>query len=234
VWKYLKVGLAFSFFEMCQVESAVLEPPKVIIFTALQIETTAVKRALADHIGPSAQVHTIGISAGHIPANLQTIKTAAIIMAGLAGALDPALAVGDVVIDDVQNRIPMSIGYRRGRILSSERIITTPAEKAELFRKTGALAVEMEGSKVEQFAGGLGIPYIGVRAISDRADEILEPEMVRFVDEFGRVKPINLVRGLLRRPGLVPYLNRLGKNSRYAADRLGEAVRNIVEALAGS
>jgi adenosylhomocysteine nucleosidase len=218
-------------FSLRRVESNSLNPPKVIIFTALRIESAAVKRALSDNIGPSTEIHTIGILARHIPANLQTSNTAAIIMAGLAGALDPALAIGDVVIDDVQKCVPELIAYRRGRILTRDQIVATPAHKAELFKNTGALAVDMESSKVQQFASGLGIPFIGVRAISDTAAEILEADVVRFVDDFGRVKPINLAAGLLRRPNLVPYLNRLGKNSRRAADQLGLAVRKIVDCL---
>jgi adenosylhomocysteine nucleosidase len=209
-----------------------LEPSKTIIFTALQLETAAVRRALSDKINRSTEIHTIGILARHIPVNLQIGNAVALIMAGLAGGLDPALVVGDVVIDDPQKCVPPSIEYRHGEILTVDRIVATPAEKGELFEKTGALAVEMEGSKVRQFAASLGIPYIAVRAISDTAEEVLEPDVVGFVDDFGRVKPINLAAGILRRPGLIPYLNRLGKNSRLATDRLGGAVRRIVDALA--
>jgi adenosylhomocysteine nucleosidase len=208
-----------------------LDHPKIIIFTALQIETKAVKRALSDKTGQCTQIHTIGILARHIPLDFEKGEAIAVIMAGLTGALDPALAIGDVVIDDPQLRLPPSLALRRGPILTTDRIIGTPTEKAELFRQSGALAVDMEGEKVRQFATGLGIPYVGVRAISDTAGEALDPAVVGFVDDFGRVKPMSLASGVLRQPGLIPYLNRLGKNSRFAAERLGLAVRQIVECL---
>jgi adenosylhomocysteine nucleosidase len=211
-----------------------LNPHRVVIFTALKIETAAVTSALPDNIRQTTQIHTVGIDAKHIPTGLQMNDAIAIIMTGLGGGLDPSLAIGDIVIDDPQKRLPPSVPYRRGSILTTDRIIATPTEKAELFRQSGALAVEMEGNAVREFAGRLAIPYIGVRAISDTAGEVLDPDVVGFVDEFGRVKPISVASGLLRRPGLIPYLNRLGKNSRFAADRLGQAVRNIVEALANS
>jgi adenosylhomocysteine nucleosidase len=208
-----------------------LEPRKVIIFTALQIETAGVRRALADKNDRFTDIHTIGILARHIPTNLEKGNAVALIMAGLGGALDPALVVGDVVIDDPEKCVPACVEYRRGSILTVDRIVATPVEKAELFRKTNALVVEMEGAKVRQLAAGLGIPYIGVRAISDTAGEVLEPDVVGFVDDFGRVRPMKLAAGLLRRPQLVPYLDRLGKNSRVAVERLGQAVLEIVRGV---
>jgi adenosylhomocysteine nucleosidase len=217
-----------------RVEFPALQLPKVIIFTALQIEGAAVRRALSDKDHRFADIHTVGILARHLPRSLEKGNAVALVMAGLAGALDPALGVGDVVIDDPQGLAGPLSEYRHGGIWSADRIVATPAEKAEIFSRTGALAVEMEGARARECAERLGIPYIAVRAISDSAGETLDPSVVGFVDDFGGVRPMRLAAGVLRRPGLIPYLNRLGKNSRIAADRLGIAVRKIVDALVDS
>jgi hypothetical protein len=117
---------------------------------------------------------------------------------------------------------------RRGGIVTVDRIIAAPVEKREMFHRTGALAVDMEADRVR---ANVTAPLVNVRAISDRADEVLDPRVVELVDELGRPKPLALAAGILRTPKLIPYLTRLGKNSKLAAQRLGEAVRTIVEAI---
>ncbi len=81
-----------------------------------------------------------------------------------------------------------------GRICSSDKIVSTPTEKAELFRQTGALAVDMESDRVRKWAGENGIPFIGIRAISDTADEALDPAVVGLVDEMGDQDRCRLLR----------------------------------------
>jgi hypothetical protein len=215
------------------VESRPLQTRKLIIFTALRFESRAIRQALSNNNKQNTELYTIGIRGRHIPIQLPADQNAVLIMAGFGGALEPTLAVGDIVLDDALHLVPASVSVRRGPILTTDHIITTPSEKAELFKKTNALAVDMEGSVVREFARRLNIPFISVRAISDMADEVLDPAVVGFVDDFGRVRPISLATGLLRRPNLIPYLNRLGKNSKLAAEQLGLAVRKIVDALTG-
>lgn len=195
------------------------------------METRAVQRALRTANRGQVEIHTIGIRAARIPSGLLSKGTTAILMAGLAGALDPSLKVGDVIVDDCANLLPATIPFRRGTIHTANQIVATPAQKAELFARTGAAAVDMESDAARQYAQASGVPLIAVRAISDTADETLDPAVIGLVDELGRVKPAMLTATLLRRPGLIPYLNRLGKNSRFAANQLGLTVRAIVDSL---
>ena len=60
---------------------------------------------------------------------------------------------------------------------------------------------------------------------------VLDARVMRLVDEVGRVRPVALGKTLLRRPGLIPYLNRLGTNSKFAVEQLGIVVRTIVDSL---
>jgi hypothetical protein len=204
-----------------EVEFARVDPRNVIILTAMQLETRAVTRALSDL---PCDVLTIGICACRMPTDLPT-DGKVVILAGLAGALDPTLKVGDVVLDDPKGIIPASVGFRRGAIYTANQIIPTPADKAALFQRTGALAVDMETDLVRR----LPVPVVTVRTISDSAAEVLDSRVIGFVDEVGRSRPLKIAATLLRQPALIPYLRRLEKNSKFAAERLGSAVRSILE-----
>ncbi len=195
------------------------------------MESRAVERALKG-VGRPVEIHTIGIGARRVPSVLPK-DLGTIIMAGLAGALDPALRIGEVVVDDPGALVPQKLSLRRGRILTAERIVATSEEKAKLFAETGAAAVDMEQADVQKLAKRRGVGFIGVRAISDTADEAVNPKILSMVDEIGRPKPMAMAAALMSDPDLVKQVIRLGKNAKVACGRLGEAVRMIVENLAG-
>ena len=156
-------------------------------------------------------------------------------MCGVAGALDPSLAVGDIVIDDLKQTIPDAVFnptfYRRGKIYTAAEIIAGPTEKAELFRQTQALAVEMEQAIVADFLAKFGIPLLGVRAISDTADQTLDPAVMHLVNDMGDPRPLKIAGTLIRRPQMIGYLRTLNKNTNIALKELGKAVKAIVEQL---
>jgi purine-nucleoside phosphorylase len=179
---------------------------KLHIFTAIQAEARAIRPILPEGVG----LTVIGILAVHLP---QEIDAGAIVMAGFAGALDPGLGIGDIVRDEPA-----------GSIHTSNQIVATVAEKAALFGSTGATAVDMENAIVRKFAERLGVPFFGIRAISDRADEAVDPLVLQFIDETGRLRPGAIAKGLIRKPAIIPSLNRLRINSAIAGRALAGAV----------
>jgi adenosylhomocysteine nucleosidase len=213
---------------------------RIIILTAVEIEAKAVARALgldspspnkpskADRAGLIVELHLIGIGASHSPLLLRKGDAAIIMMAGLAGGLDPSLRVGDVVIDDCPAGLLPDVAHRRGGIHTAEHLIATTTEKAALFAQTGALAVDMETRIIRALAQQEGIPFVAVRAISDAFDEALDPTILKLVDGFGRPRPAAITATLLRRPALIAPLRRLGAASHLAAENLGAAVAAIV------
>ena len=217
---------------------------RFIILTAVLIEAKAVARALglrrpspnhptiSKDSAPLIDLHLIGIGAPRVPSDLGSPEDTLVIMAGLAGGLDPSLRVGDVVIDDCPPGLMPEVSHRTGRLHSSEAVITTPAQKAALFAQTRALAVDMETATVRTAAGRQGIPFLAIRAISDAADEVLDPAVLKLVDAFGRPRPLAIAAALTRRPGLAASLKRLGASSRQAAGNLGVAVAGIVRSCA--
>ena len=127
----------------------------------------------------------------------------AVLSCGVAGALDPALRAGNVVIGDLFSGEGRSIGLRsetpetqgsglrrrtladwladqlpdahRGTVAGTDAIIGSATEKAALYARTGAIAVDMESHIAARVAARHGLPFAILRTISDTADHALPP-----------------------------------------------------------
>lgn len=216
----------------------------ILIFTAVELEAKCVARALgikAPSIGRPSEghvagrrviLHLIGIAAAGLPPPEAGEGCRWVIMAGLAGGLDPALEIGEIVVEGSPEALRPRLYCRRGRMHTANEIVAVPADKAALFRSTKALAVEMENARVRRWADQAGLSFIGIRAISDRADQTLAPAILRLVDDRGRPRAAKMAAALVRQPSLAPALVRVGRDSNRAARALGPAVRELVAGLA--
>ena len=107
----------------------------------------------------------------------------AVVSTGFCGALDPALAVADVVVATERggggpaatDALPVSSAaaspQRRG-LLDRPRGANGAEEKRRL-RAGGAMAVEMEAAGVAARAQARGLPFYCVRAVTDLAGETM-------------------------------------------------------------
>lgn len=209
-----------------------------MILTAVQIEAKAVARALglcrsgkvSWNSRPNQRLpismYMIGMGARQLPA-VKPDELRFIMMAGLAGGLDPTLQIGDVIIDD-QSTLPTQYKALRGKIYTSDVVMATPAEKIDCQERSGAVVVDMENQIVREWAAKMNVPFLGIRAVSDRADDPLDPTVAQAIDEFGCVKPAVIATALLARPSRIGGLIRLGQHARIASKRLGKAVAEIV------
>jgi hypothetical protein len=184
---------------------------KLHIFTAIQAEAKAIRAVVPEGV----KLSVIGIRAVRLR---EVADASGILMAGFGGALDPVLKVGDVVWDDPA-----------GTIHTSTEMVSTAAQKAALFARTGARVVDMENGIVRAFAVRMEAAFYGVRAVSDTAEEAVDPVVLRLVDEIGRVRAGAIARELVRRPGIIPTLNRLRLSSGVAGRALAEAVRTFLD-----
>jgi hypothetical protein len=174
-----------------------------------------------------ASLYVVGMGAGRIP-DLSGQAVAGIVMAGLAGALDPQLKVGDVVVDQSSTWRGSKIALKKVWFHTVDHVVTTPEEKTELFGQTGASVVDMENDAVKRAAKAYGIPFLGIRAVSDTAAESINPKVLDFVNEYGRVRMGALVGGVARHPSLIKEMRRLSRSSRIALAALGKAIKDNV------
>jgi adenosylhomocysteine nucleosidase len=149
-----------------------------------------------------------------------------VVTAGLAGGLDPALKVGDLVLEAdegfSQTETILRSGARRGRFHLVSHVATTAAAKAELRRTTGADAVDMESAVIRELCRARGIPSATLRVISDAANEDLPIDFSELVNADQQLQFGRLAGRLLRSPGKIPSLVRLGRTVNQCAGRLAE------------
>ena len=194
--------------------------PRIHLFVATAMEAAVARRVAGGH-----PVTVIGISGVSLPA---AIDADVVVLVGFGGGLDPSLAIGDVIID-APATVNIPAGARRGKIACADRIVATPAEKAAFRQRTGADVVEMEYEKVSRFTDRLGLPLVHIRAISDTADHTLDGDLFHIFDPQGNIKPGALAALVLRRPGLIPELIRLGRHTKAAGQQLAIVLKKLLE-----
>ncbi len=156
-----------------------------------------------------------------------------IVSTGYCGALDKALAVGEIVVGTVVvapretwPALPVSAGapFRMGAVSSMDRIARTAADKAEL-RRSGAVAVEMEAAGIAARAESLRIPFHCVRVVTDLADETMANDFESALRPDGHFATMHILLGALRQPTVrFPELFRLRRRGIRAARGLGDFV----------
>ena len=155
----------------------------------------------------------------------------AVVSVGLCGALDPRLALGEIFVathvNDSESLQPATAeNYRRGRLVSIDRIVGTADEKAGLY-SAGFKAVEMEAAALAGRAAQWGKPFYCVRAVSDTAMESFGLDLNQMRDGDGRFSKPRIVMQALKSPvRLIPELWRLNRNSGRAAKALGDFFAN--------
>ena len=173
---------------------------------------------------------------------------------GVAGGLDPALVPGELVFPAVvvaedggswplsrDLRAAVTAGVpspRRGEgqgggptLLGLERMVFSAAEKAALFERSGAVAIDMESHRVALVAAAAGLPFLALRAIGDPAGRALPALVARALGEDGRPRIGPVVAGLLRRPGDLAALLRVKRDTAAALAALAAVAETLIPAI---
>ncbi|MEJ1976102.1 MAG: hypothetical protein WDN49_08365 [Acetobacteraceae bacterium] len=163
---------------------------------------------------------------------------AGLISFGLAGGLAPDLVAGSIVIAarvvdghgavwHADPALSARLGEPAGSLLAATDIIATARAKQALWAATEALAVDIESGAVAAAAAEAGIPFAVLRAVCDPAHRDLPPAAQTALDAAGRIQPIRLLRSIMRHPGQVGALIRLGQEAALARSALLGRVRRI-------
>ena len=67
-----------------------------------------------------------------------------------------------------------------GRVASGDQFVADKAVKEQIIARTGGLCTEMEGCAIAQTAYRNGVPFVILRAISDKADDSAEMDYPTF------------------------------------------------------
>jgi hopanoid-associated phosphorylase len=151
---------------------------------------------------------------------------------GIAGALDPALKPGDLVIGSAVStadgvRVPVDQKWlahltthltiaRVADVVGSTEIAATAARKAMLHRDTAAACVDQESHWVADAAHANHLPFIVLRAIADRAGDNLPPAVLVGLDAQGNARTGAVIGALLRNPMQLPGLIRVALQTNRA------------------
>jgi adenosylhomocysteine nucleosidase len=141
---------------------------------------------------------------------------------GFAGALDPALKVGEIfspsrVVDARDgSSVEMATGFG---VLVSVATIAGTEEKAKLAKSYGAQAVDMEAASVARGAQARGLRFMAIKAISDESNFAMPP-LDRFVDRDGHFCQTMFAASLATRPWLWSKFSQLARNSTKASKAL--------------
>jgi adenosylhomocysteine nucleosidase len=166
-----------------------------------------------------------------------------LIFAGFAGALTESLHIGDIVLaDEIVDEAGNSwrttwpaeplLGdwtppIQRGRLLSANHLIGSAQEKRRLGQQCQAIAVEMESAVFAERCSRAALPFACVRAISDEFDTPLSPVLTTLLSG-GSVSPWRMLKALGRRPGMLPELLRLARDTKRASRQLGLALGELL------
>ena len=140
-----------------------------------------------------------------------------ILSSGLAGALDPALIVGDVVLDSEPSLLAVLAralpDARSGRILGRDMPIASISHKSALHAATNAMAVDMESHIAARVAARHHVPFAAIRVISDSAGQALPPVALVGMRRDGGIAIGAVLRALALNPGQLPALLRTARDA---------------------
>lgn len=169
---------------------------------------------------------------------------------GYCGGADPELAPGDLVIADsvvdaasgnafacdaalllrgqgiVRDR---ALRSRTGRLVTVDRVASSPHDKAFLATQHAAIGIDMESAELAAALAGAGVPFLVIRAVLDPLDDHL-PDISDAIDEDGSANALALVTHLVRKPSEIARLPRI----QYLASHARAAIAAFVDAWIGT
>jgi nucleoside phosphorylase len=161
-----------------------------------------------------------------------------VVVVGITGAVDDDTPIGSLVrpalvVDAATGREHrhelLGPGTAAGVMWTTDVII--PAAELPALRARGVVSLDMETAAIAQACEAAGVPWTVVRAISDRAtDGSVDDELFHLSRQDGRPDPAAVARYLVRHPGRIPQLARMGRNAKLATERAADAAIAAVRA----
>lgn len=164
--------------------------------------TALVSFGIAGGLSPDVACETAVVATAIKAENMETISCSAAWAARLADAL--------------RSSSPLA----RGDLAYAPIILTTSRDKGGTFAATHALAADMESYGVGEAALKAGVPFAAIRVVADTAGEQLPEIALHAMAPDGSLKLAETLNRVVRRPGQIPGLIRLGRSTARARRRL--------------
>ncbi|MCY4625611.1 MAG: hypothetical protein OXC99_11515 [Chloroflexi bacterium] len=218
--------------------------------------TTAPPRRELGGLG-SGDAHTrvgvvgIGHGAGaQVAGLLDAAPCRLLVSLGYAGALDPHLYPGDLVVAGAYHhgaRPPLSgapvttraamllrqagLSVLEGAVLTVDEPLLTPLAKRRAHNGSGALVADMEGRWIAEAAAARDVPLIGVRAVLDEARFPLPSFIAAIIADEGRREWTHAFRALSQPSAACSFIP-LARKAREASRALELAAQRIIPEVA--
>ena len=158
---------------------------------------------------------------------------------GVAGACDPRLAPGELVLAEAVlaadgSRRPCDAAWRErflqkftaqiaivsAPIFGAHHAIKSPSGKRSLLENYGAATVDMESAGVAASAASAKVPLLALRVVADPADRLIPDSALAGLSPDGRTNPLPVFRSLVRAPRDALALVKLASDFRRARSSL--------------
>lgn len=192
------------------------------------------------------EVHLIKTGIGPAAASsaaqaiLSEVALDAVVSTGYAGGLGPA-GIGDVIVGtdvrDWTTEQPQAIfradpallaiariaageaklAWSAGTVVTVARVLCLAVEKRALAQASGAIAVDMESAAIAMAAASRNVPFLLIRAVSDRVGEDLPMDFNLWLTPGGRARSLAL---LVRQPSILCALFRMKRQVEQGSQNL--------------
>ena len=224
----------------------------IAITFALPAESFGLWRRLRNKINQRAGIATIGgqidhqeveivhtgvgkkLCATRIDNFLRAAQPRYLIAAGFAGAVREDLQAGDLVFaENFSDRELLARAQRVlagqtihvGKLVTMPRMIDSVAERQEIGRTHGAMAVDMETETIAQACAERGLPLLSLRVISDTPREPFPaPPDVLFDIARQKTNFAKLSGYLMKHPAALPRLIGFARRIARAREALTDAI----------
>jgi adenosylhomocysteine nucleosidase len=178
--------------------------------------------------GPGGFVAVVGVgpdtAAARTASLLARVQPEQVLVAGVCGALDPALSIGDLVVPELVVDAASGTEWtpHRSALPAAGGVLAT-VDRLGGPTPAGAVAVDMETAAIAAVCEGAGVPWDVRRAVSDTPG-MISPQVAALLRPGGGVDPRALAGLVVRHPGQVQTLLELSRHLKTALTTLREAV----------
>ena len=161
-----------------------------------------------------------------------------LLVVGITGAIENDTPIGTLVMPEVvtdsatgEEHPPAPLGDHtaEGTMWTTDELLTDLDHLAGL-RRRGVVSLDMETSAVAAVCEARGVPWSVFRAISDRAsDGTVDQELFALSNQDGSPNPGAVARYVLRHPGSIRHLARMGRGAKLATEVAAKAALRALD-----